>query len=253
MKKYILIVCFLITSTFSADASVKHREVWNKANELYSMADYSGALDLYRSIENEGFSSLELYYNSANCYFKLKDYGHAILYYERALKFNPADKDIIRNLEISRDYTLDKIDTVPEFIFRTWIRNINYSFSADIWTWSSLIFLAITFLLVLIFRFSSYSSRRRVAVVGAFILFFMTIVSTSFAISQISAFREKNTAIVMKAVAAVKSSPDASGKDIFILHEGTKVKVIDEISPWKRVVLSDGRDGWLSSDSIEII
>jgi tetratricopeptide (TPR) repeat protein len=254
MKRIIIIISFLFVCLNNyAAGSVRQREIWNKANELYAAQDFKGALDEYVTIEREGFKSKELYYNTANCYFKLKNYGSAVLYYERALKFNPADRDIQRNLEITKDYTLDKIESVPEFILRTWIRDIDYSTSADTWAKASLMFVIIMFGLLLSFRFASSAGARKLSLAGVFVMLFLALSSIGFAWSQISAFNKKDSAIVMKTVASVKSSPDSGGKDVFMLHEGTKVKVIDEIAPWKRIVLSDGRDGWISSDNIEII
>jgi SH3-like domain-containing protein len=51
----------------------------------------------------------------------------------------------------------------------------------------------------------------------------------------------------------IKSSPDISGTDIFVLHEGTKVWIIDEISDWREIKLSDGTKGWLKASDLEVI
>jgi uncharacterized protein YgiM (DUF1202 family) len=74
-----------------------------------------------------------------------------------------------------------------------------------------------------------------------------------FAWNQKSDFTTHDTAIIMKPVSSVKSSPDNSGKTLFILHEGTKVKLLEQIGGWQRVELSDGRQGWIISVDIEII
>ena len=61
-------------------------------------------------------------------------------------------------------------------------------------------------------------------------------------------------AIVMRPVASVKSSPSAeSSTDLFILHEGAKVRLIDQVGRWSNIELADGRQGWLPSDDMEII
>ena len=58
----------------------------------------------------------------------------------------------------------------------------------------------------------------------------------------------------MKPVAAVKSSPSSeSSKDLFILHEGTKVTIIDQVGNWNNISLADGRQGWLPAMDMEII
>ena len=61
-------------------------------------------------------------------------------------------------------------------------------------------------------------------------------------------------AIVMRPVSSVKSSPSAeSAKDLFILHEGTRVKILDNVSGFSNIQLADGRQGWIPSAEIEII
>ncbi len=251
--KRILILTLLIVSVTQNFLLAQPKDLWEKANLLYSSSDYTHALEQYLSIENSGYSSKELYYNTANCYFKLKDYGHSVLYYERALKFNPSDKDVLRNIEITRDYTLDKIEVLPEFILRTWVRTLNYSFSANVWSFTGLFLVALSLLMLLFYKYYSISRIRKMAFIGFIVAIVFALSSFSFAWSQISDFRNKDSAIVMKAVSSVKSSPDDAGKDVFILHEGTKVKIIDKISRWNRIVLTDGRDGWIPAENIEII
>lgn len=249
MKKILIFILFFV----SVSGLAQNRELWDKANETYASAQYTKALEHYLSIASSGFTSKELYYNTANCYFKLKDYGHAVLYYERALKFNPSDKDILRNIEIARDYTLDKIEVLPEFILRSWVKNLNYSFSANTWSFVGIFFVAISLLLLLSFKYTVVNAVRKLSFIGVIAAITFAFASFMFSWSQVSDFKNKDFAIVMKAVASVKSSPDENGKDVFILHEGTKVKIVDKISHWNRVVLSDGRDGWIQEDNIEVI
>jgi SH3-like domain-containing protein len=55
-------------------------------------------------------------------------------------------------------------------------------------------------------------------------------------------------------VTSVKSSPSGeASKDLFILHEGTKVKLIDQLGTWSKVELADGRQGWMKTDDLEVI
>ncbi len=246
-------ILFIILCFVSVVVNAQQKESWNKANELYSASNYTSALEQYQSIENAGYSSKELFYNIGNCYFKLKDYGHSILNYERALKFDPSDKDVLRNIEIARDYTPDKIEVLPEFILRTWIRNLNYSFSANTWSYTGLVFLSLSLLALLSFKFNSRSLIKKLSFVSIFIGLLLTVSSFLFSLNQVNDFRNREYAIIMKPVSSVKSSPDEAGKDVFILHEGTKVKIIDKISRWNRVILTDGRDGWIQEENLEII
>ena len=52
----------------------------------------------------------------------------------------------------------------------------------------------------------------------------------------------------------VKSTPTAGGTDLFILHEGTRVDIIDNtMADWKEIRVPDGKQGWVEAKQIEVI
>jgi SH3-like domain-containing protein len=57
----------------------------------------------------------------------------------------------------------------------------------------------------------------------------------------------------MVPVSNVKSAPNSTGNNLFILHEGSKVEILEEAGKWRRIEISDGRQGWLESKDIEVI
>lgn len=255
MNKYIKVVltlfafCTLFAKLYSQDKEL----IWHRADSLYSIADYESALKEYESLESAGYSSWQLYYNIGNCHFKKSGYGLSILYYERALRLNPSGKDILFNLDFARQFTIDKIDVVPEFVLNTWIRDVNYTLSSDIWASISLVFLGLTALLLLCFRYGPTSFSRKIAFFGAIVALLVVIVSTLFAWNQRNAFHKEDEAIVLSPVSTVRNSPDNSGSTLFILHEGTKVELVEGLGDWRRIELSDGRQGWIAAADIEII
>lgn len=252
MKKILLISIFLIlTLTIYSKSDIAN--VWDSAVSKYSVADYNGALNSFKSLESEGYNSKELNYNIGNCYFKLKEYGYAVLYFERALKFDPSDKDIISNLELVREFTIDKIDVLPEFILNTWISDLNYSLSSSMWSLFVLVFTISLALLIILFRNLQKHSLKKLTFALSIVSFVLMIISFYFSVKQISDFNTNNFGVVINSVVSVKSSPDQSAKDLLILHEGTKVKINDTLSGWKRVELSDGREGWLKQTELEVI
>jgi len=251
MKKTLLIITF--TFIWLASNAQSPKEIWAEANNNYSQANYQSALDGFLKIEQSGYVSSALFYNTGNTYFKLKQIGKSILYYERALKLNPSDKDVITNLDLAREFTLDKIEEIPDFILKTWVDEINYSLSSDLWAYISLLLMAGIAVLILLFRFGPTSKARKTSFFGAMAAFLLCVFSVYAAWSQKHSYNLKNTAIIMKPVSTIKSSPDNSGNTLFILHEGTKVGLIEEIGQWKRVELADGRQGWVTSLDIEVI
>ena len=60
-------------------------------------------------------------------------------------------------------------------------------------------------------------------------------------------------AIVMASAISVKSSPDRSATDLFVLHEGTKVHILSEVDEWCEISIADGKKGWLLKSNIENI
>lgn len=226
---------------------------WNIANELYAQGDFTTALDNYLAIEQSDMVSADLYYNIANCYYKLADIPHAVLYYERALKLNPHHADAANNLAIAQASVQDRIDSVPRFILAQWMENLKYSMSSDGWAWLTVGLFALVVLLLTGFRQLGSVSARKASFVLACVLFVLTLCTFSLSLSQRADALSDKGAVVMSPVSSVKSSPGTSGTSLFIIHEGTVLDVKDVVGDWYRVTIADGREGWIPAADIEII
>lgn len=227
--------------------------LWAKGNEAYSVGDFRGALTYYGELENSGLASAPLYYNMGNAYYRTGGVGKAILYYERALKLNPSYSDAKVNLGFARMQIADKIDSVPEFILVTWVGQLRDSLPSDGWGVLALLFLAAALAFLLVFRFSRRGGAKRLYFIAACLFFFLTVVSYLFAMNLSMRADNSGEAIVTGLVGNVKSAPNTTGNSIFVLHEGTKVKILEEAPGWNRIEIQDGRQGWMRSDDIEII
>lgn len=228
--------------------------LWNAGVEAYIQGNFNQALADWEDVQETGITSTELLYNLGNAYFKNGEIAPAILWWERALKESPSDKDIVYNLEYARSLTQDRIDVVPEFFLETWGRNACHSLPSNAWAALSLVFLAVTLALVLLFLLGSTPGKRRLGFFGAIVSFLLAFVSWDFAGWQNRDLKSQDYAIVMKPVSSVGSSPSAdSSKDLFILHEGTKVRILDNVSGYTNIELADGRQGWIASKDIEVI
>jgi len=259
MKKILFfstIVCLLsLSAGVNAIYAQTPDEDWAKANELYAAGSYAESEQLYKTIESSGYVSAALYYNLGNAYFKQQSWGKAILYYERALKLHPEDKDISHNLELTNAMIIDRMEAIPEFFLATWIRNIHSAAGADTWAWWSIAFFVACLLLALIFFFARSIALRKFSFFLAAFTLLCCICCVLFAHYQKQDLHDRSNAIVMPAVVTVKSSPDDSGKDLFILHEGTKVILLETIGQWQRIQLTDGRNrqGWVLEKTVEKI
>ena len=253
MKRIIMILGILAVSAAWLSA-MDADSLWNQAVRDYTEENYQAALDGFSALEAEGYVSKELYFNIGNCYYKLGNYlGQAILYYERAIKQDPSYEDARVNLDIAREYTLDRIDEVPEFILLTWIKAFRDTLSSDAWAWTALALLLLTAIMVLLFRFGGSMALRKTAFALAVVSLLLMIISTVFAFNLRSELESEDEAVVTVPVSSVKSSPGSADQSLFILHEGTKVSVVDRLGEWYRIELSDGRQGWLETEDVAII
>ena len=227
--------------------------LWQKAGEAFAAEQWQNALNYYQMIEGEQLASPDLFYNIGNTYFKLGDNAHAILYFERALKWDPSHDDALHNLEIARQLTLDKIDSVPDFILVSWFRNLRQSCGADTWAWITLGLLLAVGILLTLFRNGTSLALRRVAFILACLAFVLAIFTFVFSLQQKRAVTRQDSAIVTAPVCSVKSSPAEGGNTVFVLHEGTKVRLLDQVGDWSKVEIADGRQGWAPVTTFEVI
>ncbi len=251
---FFIAFALMIPSLSKAEPMSYPDSLWNEGVAAYSAGRWNDAAVAWEGIYDAGIRGSELYYNLASAYFKLGETGKAILFYERALKEDPSDKDVRYNLEFARGMTQDRIEDVPEFILKTWIKKATYLFSSDLWAVLSILFFAGALALLLLFLLGSSSGARRTGFFTGIAALLIAVFCFASASSQRADASRKDEAIVMRPVSSVKSSPSSdSAKDLFILHEGTKVKILDEVDLWMNIELSDGRQGWIATKDIEII
>ena len=227
---------------------------WNDGVSAFADGDWDSAVSSWSAIESMGFESSDLFYNLGNAYFKGGDYAHAILYYERALKLDPSHSDARFNLEFANSMIQDRIESVPEFFLKTWFRKICWLLSSDSWAVMFLLFIAAALACAVLFLLSASSSRRRLGFFAGLAMLVLSLCALGFSSWQKSDYRNADTAVVTAPVSSVKSSPGSdSAKDLFVLHEGTKVNILDTVGSWNNIELSDGRQGWIKSSDLEII
>lgn len=249
MKKISLLIILLIGFYTSAAASAKI-----EADSAYQRNDFKQAIEKYEAILSEGQESAVIYYNLGNSYYKDKNIGKAVLNYERALLLSPGNKDIKYNLEMAKSKTIDKITPKSEIFIVTWINSIQNLMNESAWA-ETAIFCFIVFLLALsLYIFGKKLVLRKTGFSLAVIFLVFTVVANFFANEQKEKMVNRTGAIIMQPTVTVKSTPDESGTDLFVLHEGTKVYIDDNsMSGWKEVCLEDGNIGWVPTESIEVI
>lgn len=249
----ILLLILLIINLNSFASKNELTDIFNIGNTAYKNADYSLAVEKYKSIINKGFVNYQVYFNLGNSYFKLKDYPSAILYYEKAYKLNAADEDIKHNLKLANKNITDKIEPVPDFFMKKLWLNLLLSFKIDTWAFLSLLFLFFGLALFIIFIVFNNIVIKKIGFYTACISLFGGILSFILAYQQKSFLTESNSAIIFEESLTVKSAPDEKSTQLFVIHEGTKVKIIDSLGEWNKVKIENGNIGWIKSTTFQKI
>jgi tetratricopeptide (TPR) repeat protein len=227
--------------------------LWDAAAAAYNAADYLTAIEYYTTILDGGRHSAELYYNLANAYFKREQVGEALLNYNRALRLSPADEDIRHNLAFAEQSTKDSIEQIPEFFLSTWMRSVRNLMGGNAWTILSIVMLALALAMALLYLLAQPLTMRKTGFYSMALFGLLFIITTSFAWSARTEATAQRDAIIMSSAASIKSSPDSNSTELFVLHEGTKVRVGEVMDKWAEVRIADGRKGWIEIDRIERI
>ena len=254
-RKVATVVTLLLSIGFSMNIQAKDLDsLWTAGVQAYTDGKFADALAAWTSIEESGQKSATLYYNLGNAWFKQANYPKAILNYERALRLDPSYSDARYNLEFTNNFVQDKIEPVPEFILKSFARKICYLMSSNAWAAIFLVLFAAALMMGLLFLLGASVGKRRAGFYCGIVLLLLSAGALSFSVWQKSYSVKTDTAIVMSPVSSVKSSPSSgSSKDLFVIHEGTKVTILDEVGSWKNIALADGRQGWITSNELEVI
>ena len=228
---------------------------FSQANGMYERGQYDSAALAYQHLlsQNSALVSPQLYYNLGNAYFRMKNYARAILNYERALKYSPNYEDARFNLELARTFTVDRVSPPRDLLVLRWFRGFYHILSPIGWGVLALVSVAVLLAAVLAMRFLR---NRRVWILSLIVgLFGLVVTLLSFTLGRVAArqMNSFNAAVVMPSVVSVKGEPSSGGKDLFLLHAGTKVQVLDQLGEWLEVAVPDGHRGWLQRNEVEKI
>jgi tetratricopeptide (TPR) repeat protein len=250
MKNICFIILFLFPSLiFSQDI----QSLFNKANTYYQKKDFKSSVALYDSVEKLGYRSSDLYFNLGNANYKLQKYPEAILNYERARRIAGNQDDIVFNIALTNLNIPDKIDPINQiWIFDIWNNLINSRDSAS-WGIITILILWVSLVFISLFNFFSSIIIRRITSILFLIGFICFIFTGIVTYKRYQVETNNNFAIVFTPTVYIKSAPDAQSTDIFIIHEGVKVEIIEKVGEWYQVKLADGKKGWLLYSNLEII
>ena len=247
MKNIVLILLFAFNSILAQN----NQELFESANAMYKNGQYQEAVKAYEDIIAGNEISSELFYNLGNSYYKLNKVAPAIFNYEKALQLDPSNEDANNNLIYAKRLTIDRIEELPKSVFQRFSSSYLQKMHYNNWGALTIVFAFLAVGLFLLFYFSLSPFKKR-------LLFTLSMLSVLFLITSFSiAFhlyrKEKNTkeAIVFSEQVSVQTEPTNNANEAFVIHEGTKVFVLDAVDDWNKIKLADGKIGWLKNASIK--
>ena len=239
----------MMGATFAQDDA----DVWfEQANTAYNSGNYDTAIVVYEKILNAGMESVPVYYNMGNAYYKLHEYPLAIYCYEKALKIDPSDEDVQANLAIANAAIVDKIEPVPQSVFVRWWRSLRSVMSGNQWAWCSIAVFALLLAMLFLFLRARKVGLRKLGFFMGLVFLVVFAFSVVFALQLKHIANTQDQAIVMAPTVTVKSSPSTNSVDLFVLHEGAKVDVMDTQGEWAQIRIANGSVGWLEASEMRI-
>jgi len=240
----LLFLVLIFSGTVSLQAGTIN-ELLSEGDSAYKDGNYQKAIELYSRVISSGYEGGELFFNLANSYYKNDNIAESILYYERAVRLIPHNKDVRYNLELARSRTVDRIEAPPRLFVWDWLDSIRDLFSPKalaMLVWLFALLMTATFAVKFVI---SNSTARKTLISLASVFAFLFLFSMSVLLLRISADHGDPEAIVMAEMVILYSAPDQSSVEVFSLHSGIKVTVIKELDNWYEVKLADSRQGWI--------
>jgi tetratricopeptide (TPR) repeat protein len=235
-------------------------ELAAQADSAYSKDSYAQAEALYLQALKAGGSSSTLFYNLGNAYYRQGNLGKAIVNYERALKLDPTNSDARANLEFVNSKITDKQIDNGSYMYSLWERLVGL-FTANTWAVLSLILFTLFIGGAATYIFASGIAVKKAAFFGGLIVLVFTIGSTIVAFSAADRVNSNSQAIILAPSSQLSTSPRevrSQSEQAFLLHEGTKVEIIDSIANpgegmWYEVVVGRGERAWVKATDVERI
>lgn len=227
-------------------------EILSAGDDAYSEGKYEEALEHYMAVDST-LGSFVYFYNLGNIHYKLGDYPKAILNYERAKKIDPLSEDLLHNLTMAQQKIPDRIEELPSLMVEDFWTNLLATGNLSRWAWLCLLSLFLGLGLLSLQLFLNSNGLRRTLISLGSVLLLASFVFLMVARSTYKRIQNNTTAILMEENVDVKGAPSETGVLILMLHEGTKVWILQDQKDWFEVRIANGSVGWIKKSSCEII
>ncbi len=251
LKFKLNIILFFCLFNSYGNSNFNSDSLFNQANLLYEDRNYTEANKGYLELKDKGYYSKELFLNLGNSYFKLDSIPHAILSFEKGLKIAPGDKNLIHNLKICNSIIKDKFVVKESIHITDWI----YVFlgkSTNYWAISSIILMLACFTFLTLFLFIESKTLKKATFYTSIATFIISLFTVYFAWLSNDKLQDTNYCILFTPHVWIKAEPSINAENNYKLHEGSKMKIIDENTKWLEISF-DEKIGWIEKKDVKRI
>jgi tetratricopeptide (TPR) repeat protein len=193
-------------------------------------------------------ASAILNFNIGNVYFKKGELAMSIASYERAKRFKPTDEDIQHNLLFAKAKTVDKIEKQNHTLGTIVFSQASSFLSSYQWTITSIVCCWLAAGSFMLFLFSA--GWKKIGFYLGVVLALCSVLFLGIGKNVFSIENKCNSGVIAVEKVFIKSAPDNNASDLFLLHEGTEVLLLDQVDGYAKIRLDDGKTGWLPQQDI---
>lgn len=234
--------------TFTTVTQNTDEEQWEEAARLYDSGQYQGAILIYEAFIEQGWDDDVIYFNLGNAYYHSGQLGYALLNYRRAQEKNPRDNQLTENIariraervifQQSEQVIIDRLASATLDIFT--LRELA---TAGLITWITL-FIAIG---------STIVRKKRISIMLPILVItsVLAIICNGAFLTRLYVTHYRPQAIVLSLNTDIYSGP---GYDYLILghlHSATEVRIVEKQGIWRKFILPNGDQGWITEDQLQ--
>ncbi len=227
-------------------------DLFDIGNAFYEKEDFKSAFEVYSEIVNRNYYAAGLYLNIGNSAYKLDDIPNAIYYYEKGLKYSPGSEDLKHNLELASKKTLDKSTERQAFGMVYWLSDL-LGGTADFWAKIAVGLVVLTFGLYTIRLFVANIHFAKWSLNIGSLTLVIGLMTLVFSFMQGAIQNDQSAGINFEPTIEIKNEPSINSSTAFVLHEGSKLQILDQNKEWYKVSFGKDKVGWMQKSSLKVI
>jgi tetratricopeptide (TPR) repeat protein len=242
---YLFWIALAVIAFGCATARADQNPAFAKANQDYSAGHFQEAVNGYQNLVSAGQRNANLFYNLGNAWFRLRNFGAAILNYERALALDPHHPEAAANLLLVRDEARAlelKRGGLDRYIEAG--TSTQYSITASIAFWFVVFCAARLF----------FARRRSAALVSLIVLSTIAFAGTVFALYSLETGKRGGALAIVtgKKIEARLATAD-NANSVLALPPGSEIKVLSQRGDWLYAALPNDLRGWIPATSAQLV